>query len=175
MNRVSRSETVEDSPALQRWVSVYKKQAPSGGGIYATGLSRLWSTKQMLGRWPEGRLYPISFDVSLRTDSHRDRNHRLRPRYWPIQRVALKRHSPGLGDQANQFLAAQSLRRGRTGVVVDLLFHDGSVDVVSAEAQGDLRHLRGHHLPVRLDVREVVEHQARHGNLPQIEHAGGLG
>jgi len=32
MNRVSRSETVEDSPALQRWVSVYKKQSPFRGG-----------------------------------------------------------------------------------------------------------------------------------------------
>ncbi len=92
----------------------------------------------------------------------------------PVERVALEGYAPCLGDQADQILAAQSLRRGRAGVMIDLLFDDGSVDVVGAEAQRDLRHLRRHHLPVRLDVREVVEHQARHGDLPQVEHAGGL-
>ena len=60
------------------------------------------------------------------------------------------------------------------GVVIDLLFHHGAVQIVGAEAQRHLRHARRHHDPVSLDVREVVEQQARHGDVLQIHKAARL-
>ena len=68
-------------------------------------------------------------------------------------------------------MPTQSLRCLRSGVVVDLLLHHGSVDIIRTEAQRDLRHPRCHHLPIALDVREVVQQQPAHRNLPDIRHA----
>ncbi len=57
---------------------------------------------------------------------------------------------------------------GRSGVVVDLFFDHRSIDIVRSEALCDLRHARRHHDPVRLDVRNVVEHKPRDGNLLNV-------
>src|ERR1019366_179902 len=105
---------------------------------------------------------------------YRDGHRRLGTRYWPVERVALKWDAAGLGNESDQVLAAQHLRRGGAGVVINLFLHHGAIDVVGAEAQRDLRHLRSDHLPIRLDVREVVEHQPRDRDLFQVEHTGGL-
>ena len=67
------------------------------------------------------------------------------------------------------------LRRRRARVVGDLLLGHGAVDVVGAEREADLREPRRDHDPVRLDVREVVEHQPRHGDRLQVVEAGRLG
>ena len=58
--------------------------------------------------------------------------------------------------------------------MINLFFDYGAVDVVRAEAQRDLGDFGRHHLPVGLDVREVVEHQAADGDLLDVEHAGGF-
>ena len=62
----------------------------------------------------------------------------------------------------------------RAGIVIDLFFDHGAVQIVGAEAQSDLRNLGSHHLPVRLDVREIVQQQAAHGDLSDIRQARGL-
>src|SRR5271166_570185 len=66
----------------------------------------------------------------------------------------------------------QSLRSGRSSVMVNLLLDDRAVDIVGSEAKGDLRDLRRHHLPVGLDVRKVIEHQTADGDLLDVEHSG---
>ncbi len=67
------------------------------------------------------------------------------------------------------------MRCRRAGVVIDLLFDYSAVDVVRAKAQRDLRDLGGHHLPVGLDVREVVEQQTADGDLFDIREPRGSG
>ena len=74
-----------------------------------------------------------------------------------------------------KLFARHALRRGGSGVVVDLLFDHGAVEVVGAEAQRDLRDLGRHHLPVGLDVRKVVEQQAADGDLADVGESGGHG
>ena len=58
--------------------------------------------------------------------------------------------------------------------MIDLFFDHRAVEVVGAEAKRHLRHARRHHDPVRLDVRKIVEQQARDGHVFQIHEAGGL-
>ena len=58
--------------------------------------------------------------------------------------------------------------------MIDPLFHDGAVDIVGAKTQGDLRDPRRHHYPVSLDVRDVVEHQARNRDVLDVVKARGL-
>ena len=60
-----------------------------------------------------------------------------------------------------------------TSVMVDLLLHNGAVNIICAEPLRDLRHAGRHHNPVGLDVRNIVEHQARNGNLFQIVETAG--
>jgi uncharacterized protein len=132
-----------------------------------------WSKAEM------GKFYrPPKRSVTMRLDGdvilHGNRNRSFRSRDGPVQRVALDGFAAGGADQALQLFAAHALRRGRAGIVINLFFDHRAVHVVSAEAQGNLRHLWRHHLPVRLDVREVVEHQAADGDLLHVEHAGGL-
>ena len=57
----------------------------------------------------------------------------------------------------------QRLRRTRSGHVVDLFFLNGAVEVVDAKPQRRLRQLDAGRNPERFHVRDVVEHQARHG------------
>ena len=78
---------------------------------------------------------------------------------WPVERVTLDGFAAGFADEPDEFVAAHSLRSSGSGVVINLLYDDGAIDIVSAETQGDLRDLRLQHLPISLDVGEVIEHQ----------------
>ena len=91
-----------------------------------------------------------------------------------VGRIPLFRLAAGLANKAQQFLAPHVLLGGGAGIVVNLLFHDSAVDVVGAEPLRNLRNAGRHHDPVRLDMRNVVEHQARNGNLLQVVESGGL-
>ena len=53
-------------------------------------------------------------------------------------------------------------------VADDFVLHDGAVHIVSAVPEGALGDGCGVHNPEALDVRKVIEHQARHGNFAQI-------
>src|ERR1700751_2213022 len=67
------------------------------------------------------------------------------------------------------------LARSCTSVVVDLFLYDCAVDVVGTETLCYLGDGGGHHDPIRFDVRNVVQHQARYSDLFQIsESRGGL-
>ncbi len=90
-----------------------------------------------------------------------------------IKSVALNGNAAGRGDETRQLGAGHTLRGGRAGVVVNLLLDNRAVDIVGAEAKCDLRDFRGHHLPVSLDVREVVEQQPADGDLADVGDAGG--
>ena len=90
-----------------------------------------------------------------------------------VERVALEGNAAGLGDEAAKLFARHALGGGGAGVVVDLLLDHGAVKIVGAEAERDLRDLGRHHLPVGLDVREVVEQQAADGDLANVGEAGG--
>src|ERR1051326_2067872 len=91
-----------------------------------------------------------------------------------VESVALDGFAAGSTDQGEEFLAAEALRRGSTGVMVDALFHDGAIEIVGAEAEGDLRDTRGHHHPVGFDVRDVVQHQTGRGDVLDVGETGGL-
>ena len=77
--------------------------------------------------------------------------------------------------QLEQFRAAHPLNRGCAGIVVDALFHDRSVQIVGPEPERDLRNPRRHHHPIRLDVGNVIQHQARDGDILNVVESGGLG
>ncbi len=59
--------------------------------------------------------------------------------------------------------------------MIDLFFHDGAVEIVGAEAQGDLGDARSEHDPVGFDVIEIIEQQARYGDVAEVGVARGLG
>ena len=81
-----------------------------------------------------------------------------------VERVALDRLAAGGADQPlGSARGRHRLGRARAGHVVDLLFLHGAVEIVDAEPQRRLRHLDAGRDPERLDVRDVVEHQPRHG------------
>src|ERR1039458_4198276 len=103
---------------------------------------------------------------------HRDGETLLVPGDCPIESVALEGYAACLGDEAAKLLARHALWGGGTGVVVDLLLDHGSVKIVGAKSKRNLRDLRGHHLPVGLDVREVVEKQAADGDLANVGEPG---
>src|SRR5437899_2257852 len=92
-----------------------------------------------------------------------------------IEGIALDRFTTSFHDEPHQFLPAHSLRCCSPGIVVNLLFDYGSVQVIGAKTQGNLRNFWRKHLPVGFYVRKIVEHQAAHGNLPDIKHASGFG
>src|SRR3954462_2421981 len=76
-----------------------------------------------------------------------------------IESVALHGYPARFRNQAAEFFARHALGRGGAGVVVDLLFDDSAVQVIGPETQRNLRDLGRHHLPVRLDVGEVIQQQ----------------
>src|ERR1019366_4060547 len=114
---------------------------------------------------------------TLRTENflhlHRYGKRSFRPCDRPVERVALDRFAPGFLDQAHQVVPPQTLGSGCSRIVVNLFLNHSAVNIVGSEAQGDLRNLRRHHLPVGLNVREVIEHQAADRNLLDVGHAGG--
>src|SRR5438309_10968857 len=73
--------------------------------------------------------------LTPRLDRNRDGG--LGPRHRAIQRIALDRFPSCFGDQANQIFASHALGCGGAGVVINLFFDYGAVDVVRAEAQRD--------------------------------------
>ena len=58
-----------------------------------------------------------------------------------VKSVPLNGFATSFTNQPHQIRAPHPLRSGRSGVMVDLLFHDCAIDVIRAEAQGDLRDL----------------------------------
>ena len=85
-----------------------------------------------------------------------------------IQRVALDWHASCRANQAFQFTARRELGRFSAGVVINLFFDHRAVEVVRAEAQGDLRDAGRKHDPVRLDVFKIIEHQPRNSDVAQV-------
>ena len=65
--------------------------------------------------------------------------------------------------------------RGRPQGVGDLVVGHGAVDVVGPVPERHLGHRRRDHDPEGLDVGEVVQEEACHGDLPQVGVAGGDG
>jgi len=92
-----------------------------------------------------------------------------------IQRVALDGDAACGFDEMAELFAGHALRGGGSGVMVDLLFDNGAVEIVGTEAESDLRDFGGHHLPIGLDVGEVVEQQTADGDLANVGEAGGDG
>src|SRR5579875_1586328 len=92
--------------------------------------------------------------------------------YFTVERVPLEGLATGLANDPDQVLAPHSLRSGCACIVIDLLFNHGAINIISPEAQRDLRDLWGHHLPVGLDMGEIVQQQAAYGNLAQVHHSG---
>ena len=92
-----------------------------------------------------------------------------------VHRVALHRRAARGADEALELAARSELRGRRPGVVINFFFDDGAVNVVCAESQSDLRDARSQHHPIRLDVIEIIEQQARDGDGAQIVKAGRLG
>ncbi len=82
--------------------------------------------------------------------------------------VPLNRDLPRLPDDADELFLFQDHRADGAGIVGDLLAPDGPVHVVRPEVEGHGRHLFRQHDPVGLDVREVVQHETRHGDGLQV-------
>ena len=89
-----------------------------------------------------------------------------------VERIALRRRLARRPDQIDDVVEAQPLRGVRAGLVVDLLAHDRSLEIVHAERERRLREERRHHDPVRLDVIEVVEEESADGEIAKIVEAG---
>src|SRR5713226_533750 len=124
-------------------------------------------------------------DVRQGTSDVERKGNEVRPRGWRkrrqlravnrmIEGIPFNRDAAGGADQAFELVARRKLGRFRAGVVVNLFFHNGSVEVVRAEAQRNLRDARREHDPIRLDVLEIVEYQPRRGDVAQIGVTGRL-
>src|SRR5712692_8301506 len=107
------------------------------------------------------------------------KGYQVRPRGWRkrrqlravdrmIERIALDRNAAGGADEAFQFITRRKLGRFRASVMINLLLYHRAVEVVRAEALRDLRDARREHDPVRLDVLEIVQQQARDGDVAQV-------
>src|SRR5262249_4571344 len=75
----------------------------------------------------------------------------------PVITIALCRNPAGFTNRVLECGDALLLRRGRTGHVRDLLFHDGAVQVINAVTERDLREWQTQTDPVRRDVPDIVE------------------
>src|SRR5579862_580416 len=93
------------------------------------------------------------------TGSRRGRH--FRAVHGAIQRVALDGNAASFADEALELYPRGELSGFGAGVVIDFFLDDRAVQVVRAEAQGDLRDAWREHHPVGFDVVEVVEEQAR--------------
>ncbi len=92
-----------------------------------------------------------------------------------VERVTLHRDAAGGADDAHQLSLAELLRGVDAGGVADLLLHHRAVEIVDPEDEGDLRQLEADVDPERLDVAEVVQHQAAHGQHLEVVKAGRAG
>lgn len=89
-----------------------------------------------------------------------------------IQRIPFHRSVAGRADEAHEVGFGHGLRGSGSGVVINFLFDDRPVEIVSAEGQGHLREFGREHDPIGFDVPEVVEQDAGDGERFQIIHAG---
>src|SRR5260370_23241134 len=92
-----------------------------------------------------------------------------------VERIALDGHAARFADQPFELSARRELRRSSAGIVIDLLFHYGAVDIVGAEAQSNLGHARRQHDPISLDVVEIIQQQARDGDGLEVRESGRFG
>src|SRR5947209_12729527 len=143
-------------------------------------LTRRRKTLNAVQTFPDEKEFSVRSKHIARTGHHRicnrldsDGHGCFRTHYRSIQCIPLDGFTSRFLYQPHQFLTAHTLWRGGACIVVDFFFNYGPVEVVRAKAQGDLRNLRRQHLPVGLDTREVIEHQAAYGNLFNVEHARG--
>src|SRR5664280_2578299 len=90
-----------------------------------------------------------------------------------VERVTLHRDATGGADDAHQLSFAELLRGVDAGGVADLLLDHRAVEIVDPEDERDLRQLEPDVDPERLDVTEVVQHQAAHGQHLEVVEAGG--
>ena len=84
-----------------------------------------------------------------------------------VERVALDRHAcPASANKALEIGAREVFGRGCARIVINLLFSmTVPSEIVGAETQGDLCDARREHDPIGLDVIEIVEYQARGGDV----------
>src|SRR5262249_11897824 len=80
-----------------------------------------------------------------------------------VERVALHRDAARGTDGADELLQLLLLAGGRAGGAEDLLPDEGALHVVGTEVERHLGDRERQRDPVRLDVRDVVEHQSRDG------------
>ena len=85
-----------------------------------------------------------------------------------IVAVAGRRHASRLADDADDTVLRERLRARRARVVEDRLLVHRAIDIVRAEPERHLRDRHREHHPVRLDMREIVQHEPRDRERPQI-------
>src|SRR5712691_2672535 len=95
----------------------------------------------------------------------------LPPAQLVVEGVALYGNAARLAHEADELVDLLLGLGDRTGGVEDRLAHDGALDVVRAEMEAHGRERHAHHDPVRLDVLDVVEQQARDGEHLQVVRA----
>ncbi len=91
-----------------------------------------------------------------------------------VEAVPLDGRSARLHDQIDELGAGQHLLLVALLAVFigDLVLVDGAVQIIRAVPLGKLRDLGRVHDPERLDMLEVVQHQAGDGNGAQVAVAG---
>src|SRR5882672_8224196 len=117
-----------------------------------------------------------------KVERERDETRRCGGREWQefgavdsiVERVAFDGDAAGSADEAFQFGARRKFRSLGAGVVINLFFHNCSIEIVGTEAKGNLRDAWREHDPVSLDVLEVVEQQARDGDVAEVVVTGRL-
>src|SRR5579859_7437814 len=190
-------ETVIPSAAspgftFQRWRRTPSGAAPSRNTSNGfTPAAKSWRRKRVTPLcpmscspkcWPKRRRSAECLRKVLNVQS---KGNQVRPWRWrqrrhlgavngTIERVALDGHAACGADETLEFRARRELRSPCASVVVNFFFHHRAVQVVGAEAQSDLRDARRKHDPIRLDVVEIIEQQARHRNVAQVGVAAGL-
>jgi len=83
----------------------------------------------------------------------------VEPAQNPVFRVALRRHLARFADELQDELDIHLMRRARSGY--DVLLNHGAAEVVAAERQRLFPDFRPHRDPGRLEVRDVIKHEAR--------------
>ena len=89
-----------------------------------------------------------------------------------VHRVTLNRVASRLDDQLFDMIYRQTLRRGRTGIVVDQLVSNRAIDIVRTIGQRGLSRLDSQHDPVSFDVLNIVKHQTTDCHGSQVHQSG---
>ena len=76
--------------------------------------------------------------------------------------------APGFADQTQQVASTQISTRRPACIFVDLLFDNRAIQIIRPKTQRNLCHRRCHHHPIGFDMRDVIQHQPRHRDLPYI-------